>query len=282
MRSSVIKAKWARHEPVLCTQLHLTDPSIFELTSLMGFDGIWMDMEHHAYSLETAASLIRAARVGSSDVMARAARGEFARMARLLEAGAQGIMYPRCQTASEARELIDWIKFAPLGRRGFDGGNPDMPYCTMPMAEYVRVANEQTFVVVQLEDSGSIEQAEAIGAVPGVDVLFLGPGDFSVLGGFPGDFEDPRIEKAMQRVAKAACNTGKHWGTVASSPSHCKTLIEMGATLICHSSDILILKEGLTTIQESFEAMGFSFNGQMTRVPGKVNAVAPVANRERH
>ena len=64
MRKSVIKAKLARDEPVLLTQLHLTDPSVFELTSLMGFDGIWMDLEHHTYSLETAASLMRATRVG--------------------------------------------------------------------------------------------------------------------------------------------------------------------------------------------------------------------------
>src|SRR6185503_3639365 len=151
MRTSRIKAKLKRNEPVLLTTLHLTDPSLYELTSLMGFDGIWMDLEHHGTAVETAMTLLRAARVGAADVMVRPAKGEFMRLGRILEAGAQGIMYPRCADAAEAREVVAWSKFAPLGRRGFDGGNPDMPYCLMPMEEYVRRANEETFLVVQLE-----------------------------------------------------------------------------------------------------------------------------------
>ena len=89
MRTSKIKAKLKRDEPVLLTTLHLTDPSLFELTSLMGFDGIWMDMEHHGYSVETATTLMRAARVGTADIVVRPAKGEFMRMGRMLEAGAR-------------------------------------------------------------------------------------------------------------------------------------------------------------------------------------------------
>ncbi len=112
MRPSRIKAKLQQNEPVLVHHPHLIDPSIYELTSLMGFDGIWMDMEHHTYSLETAAGLMRAARVGSADIIARPAKGEFMRMQRMLEAGAQGIMYPRCDDAEEAAEAVRWAKFA--------------------------------------------------------------------------------------------------------------------------------------------------------------------------
>ena len=72
----------------------------------MGFDGIWMDLEHHGYRLETASTLMRAARVGSSDIVARPAKGEFMRMGRLLEAGATGIMYPRCGDAAEAADVV--------------------------------------------------------------------------------------------------------------------------------------------------------------------------------
>src|SRR3982751_2849862 len=127
MRPSKIKAKLNRNEPVLLTTLHLTDPSLFELTSLMGFDGIWMDLEHHGYSVETATALMRAARVGSADILARPAKGEFMRMGRLLEAGAAGIMYPRCEHEDEAAEVVKYAKFAPIGARGIDGGGPDMP-----------------------------------------------------------------------------------------------------------------------------------------------------------
>jgi 4-hydroxy-2-oxoheptanedioate aldolase len=260
MRPSVIKAKLARGEPALLTQLHFTDPSVYELTSLMGFDGIWMDMEHHTYSLETASLLMRAARVGKADILARAAKGEFARVARLLEAGAQGIMYPRCDDAAEAHQVVQWAKFAPVGKRGFDGGNPDMPYCTMPMAEYVKAANDETFIVIQIEESGALDHAEEIAAVPGVDVLFLGPADFSVLSGFPGQFDHPKVAKAMERVAKAAHNAGKAWGMPAFSPDHCRVLLDKGARLICHSADIVLIKEGLDRIQRQFSNLGFSFN----------------------
>jgi len=81
MRPSRIKAKLVRQQPVLVTSIHFSDPSIFELVSLMGFDGIWLDMERHAYSLEAANSYIRAARGGVSDVITRPAKGEFMRMA---------------------------------------------------------------------------------------------------------------------------------------------------------------------------------------------------------
>src|SRR5437763_1929375 len=164
MRPSKIKAKLKRNEPVLLTTLHLTDPSLYELVSLMGFDGIWMDMEHHGYSLETAMTLMRAARVGSSDIMVRPAKGEFMRIGRMLEAGAQGILYPRCDDAAEARQVVTWSKFAPLGKRGIDSANADNPYCSMPLVEYIQAANEQTFVVVQIEEPAALENARAIAA----------------------------------------------------------------------------------------------------------------------
>lgn len=259
MRESVIKAKLARRQPVLLTQLHLTDPSVFELASLMGFDGIWMDLEHHATSEETAAGLMRAARVGRSDILARPAKGEFMRMARLLEAGAQGIMYPRCDDAAEAAEVVQWAKFAPLGRRGLEGGNPDMPYCMMPVADYVRQANEQTFLVIQIEEPAALARAQAIAEVDGVDVVFLGPADFSVLGGIPGQFDHPRVRQATEQIAAAARKAGKHWGTPAFSPEHARQLLDLGATVITHMADIVLIKQGLERIRDQFAPLGFSF-----------------------
>jgi 4-hydroxy-2-oxoheptanedioate aldolase len=263
MRRSAIRAKLAQDEPVLLTQLHLTDPSLFELTSLMGFDGIWIDLEHHTYSLQTAATMMRAARVGGADILARAAKGEFMRFSRLLEAGAQGIMYPRCDNAAEAAEVVRWTKFAPLGKRGFDGGNPDMPYCTMPMAEYVKAANEETFIVIQLEEPHAVDNARAIAEVEGVDVIFFGPGDFSVLTGIPGQFDHPIVLKTVEKVAEAARKAGKHWGTPGGSVEHTRRLLNMGARLICYGADILMIRDGLTRIQQEFGPLGFTFQNRL-------------------
>ena len=259
MRNSKVKAKLKRGEPVLLTTLHLTDPSLFEMVGLMGFDGIWMDLEHHGYSVETASALMRAARVGHVDIMARPAKGEFMRLGRLLEAGAQGIMYPRCDSADEARQVVTWSKFAPLGRRGFDGGNPDMPYCTMPMAEYVRKANDETFVVVQIEDEGAVSRIDEIAAVEGVDVLFFGPADFTVLSGVPGQFDHPKVQNAIAAVAAAAAKHGKCWGMPSGTVERTQQLLDLGARFICHGADLIWVKNGLEEVQRRFAPLGFTF-----------------------
>lgn len=264
MRKSRIKAKLAQDKPVLCIQLHFIDQSVHELTALLGYDGIWMDMEHHNYSVQTANGLMRAARAGGNcDVVARPGKGEFMRMARMLEGGAHGIMYPRCDDAAETAEVVKWAKFAPMGKRGFDGGNPDMPYCGMPMGDYMKKANEETFLIIQLEEQHAVDRAEEIGAVDGADILFLGPGDFTCLSGFPGQFDHPKLWKAYETIAKAAEKTGKHWGTPAFNAEHAKKLMDMGCRFFCHSADLVILKQGLERIIDDFSPLGFEFDNHI-------------------
>ena len=261
MRKSKVKAKLRRGEPVLLTTLHFTDPSLYEMTSLMGFDGVWMDMEHHGYSLETAMTLMRAARVHTADIMVRPAKGEFMRLGRMLEAGAQGLMYPRCDDEHEARELVSWAKFAPLGRRGFDGGNPDMPYCTMGFNEYLQQANDETFLVVQIESEEALGRVGEIAAVPGVDVLFFGPGDFSILAGIPGQFDHPKITEAMREISRAAAAAGKNWGMPTGTVDRTREIMDMGARFICHGADLIMVKSAQEAIRNNFAPLGFTFDG---------------------
>jgi 4-hydroxy-2-oxoheptanedioate aldolase len=267
MRQSRIRKQLQAGKPVLVTTLHLADASVFELASLMGFDGIWLDLEHHAHSLETAQSLMRAARVGSSDVIARPAKGEFMRMGRLLEAGAQGIMYPRCDSAAEAREVVKWSKFPPIGKRGCDGGNADMPYLSMPLDLYLEEANRQTFVVIQIEDQSGVDDVEEIAAVEGVDVIFLGPGDFSSLSGFPGQLDHPLILEATRKIASAARLAGKHWGMPVATPSQARTAMALGARFIASGADIATLKKGFESLQHDFSELGFEFSNELSAAP---------------
>jgi 4-hydroxy-2-oxoheptanedioate aldolase len=273
MKTSRVLGKVRSGEPALGIALHLTDPSVYEIAGLMGFDAIWMDMEHHAYSLETAAALMRAARVGGTDIVARPAKGEFMRMGRMLEAGATGIMYPRCDSAEEAREVVRWAKFAPLGRRGFDGSGPDVPYLLTPMDRYLREANEQTFVIIQLEEPHAVGRAEEIAAVPGVDMLMFGPADFSVITGIPGEFSHPSVAVALETVARAARSTGKHWAATCGSLDAARKAIEMGARLVFHGCDLIFVKNGLERIQAEFgKELGLRFGrptgGDGTSGPG--------------
>jgi 4-hydroxy-2-oxoheptanedioate aldolase len=263
MRKSNILAKIAQGRVALATTLHLIDPSLFEMTALMGFDGIWMDMEHHGYSLETAASLMRAARVGrGSDIIARPGKGEFMRMARMLEAGATGIMYPRCDGVEEAREVVRWAKFAPLGERGFDGAGADAPYCMTPMSDYIAQANAETFVLIQMEEPRAVEQADAIAALPGVDMIMLGPADFSVLTGIPGRFDHPSIDAAVRAISSAAKKAGKKWASTCGSLEQARRMIDLGCSLILHGADIVMVKNGLEDIRRTFaKELNIGFGG---------------------
>jgi 4-hydroxy-2-oxoheptanedioate aldolase len=274
VRFSRVKEKMARGKPALVVTCHLADPAVYELTSLMGFDGIWMDLEHHPLSVDAGANLMRAARVGASDIIARPAKGEYMRIGRLLEAGAQGIMYPRCETAAEAAEVVRWAKFAPEGERGVDGANADASYCGAPMTQYVKLANRHTLVIAQLESQQALQNADDIAAVPGIDVLMLGPADLSVLSGVPFQFDHPLVQNAYRRTAEAAKKAGKWWGTVSSNPTHTSMLLEMGALFICHNADVLILKQGWETVQQRYAPLGFAFDNRIAEEAARLGDLA--------
>lgn len=266
MRPSKVLRKLRNGDPALLYCLHFTDPSVWEMTSLLGFDCIWIDMEHHAHTMETANELFRAARVGTSDVIARPGKGEWMRMLRMLEAGAHGILYPRCSDADEARQVVRWCKFAPLGERGFDGGNPDMPYCFMDMGEYIKFANDNTFIIIQIEDEKGLAAAADIAAVEGVDGIMLGPGDFSVLGGFPGQMTDPRIQQALETIKDAADKAGKWWGTTCATAERARQIMDMGGKLIFSGADLILVKNGLAQFQKDFAPLGITFDDQLSNL----------------
>lgn len=264
MRKSTVLKKWATGKAALCCAISSSDPAVCELASLLGFDCLWLDVEHSARSLETVSGLMRAARVGRADIIARPAKGEFMRLGRLLEAGAQGIMYPRCQSAEEAAEVARWSRFHPVGCRGIDGVNGDMPYCSMPLAQYTEMANQETFILVQIEDAASLDQVEKIAKTRGIDGIFFGPGDFTVQSGIPAQFTHPSVSDAAKRIAAAAKTAGKRWGMPAFDLDHARLLLEMGASFISHGNDLVMIKQGLENIQRGFAPLGFTFDNELS------------------
>lgn len=262
MRPSRVRQRWAENRPVLATVAFFTDPASAELISLMGFDCIWIDLEHEPTCLGDATQMIRAARVGCADVMARPGKGEFMRMGRLLEAGAMGILYPRCDDAAEAREVVRWAKFAPLGERGFMGANADASYGMIDMKKYVHDANQQTWLAIQIESPAAVKHTRAIAEVEGVDVVFFGPGDYSVLCGTPGQFDDGKVPNAMREVCRETLAAGKRFGTLVFNLEQAQRVLDMGSSLVCYGADLSFVKQGLEQVKTQFGEMGFAFNGQ--------------------
>ncbi len=256
MNTSIVLDKLAQHKTAFGTSLHLTDPALFEMASSLGLDAIWLDLEHHAPSDQQASELIRAARAGGqTDIVVRPAKGEFARMARLLEAGAHGVMYPRCESPEEAAEVVRWAKFAPLGQRGFDGAGADSDYMSHSMIDYLQRANANTFVIIQVEDERAVERCDEIIRVEGVDMLMLGPADFSILSGRPGEFSHSSVEHARSRIAEVARAAGKQWASTSGSISDARQLAEMGAGLVFCGNDLVLLRREIIAMRDEFSAM---------------------------
>lgn len=259
MRKSRVKAKWAAGKPAYCMNVALTDPSVCEMVSLMGVDCIWIDMEHHATSVETANQLMRAARVGKSDVMARTGKGEFMRMGRMLEAGAQGILYPRCDDAVEAAEVVRWAKFAPLGERGADTSNPDNPYAFTALGPYAKEANEETFIAIQIESPSAAAVAGEIASVEGVDMVFFGPADYGMLSGATAEGKPERVREAADQVCKDTIAAGKVFSTLCFSTEDMQHFLDLGAKFLAMGHDLMFVRAGLARLQKKLEPMGFGF-----------------------
>lgn len=244
MNESRCRRVWDKGGVVHALLVHLSDLRVSEAAAAMGWDCLWIDLEHGPRSereLEAMCMAVRAggarSPTGAPDVLARPGRWEFMRMGRLLEAGATGILYPRCESAEEAREAVRWCKFAPLGERGFDGGNADNGYGAAPAAEYIRRANERVWLAVQIESPAAVEQAEAIARVPGVDLLFFGPADYACLSGVPGELTAPVVLEGMRRTAAACKAAGVRFGTLALNEEHRRIVVGAGCQLLGVGAD---------------------------------------------
>ena len=248
MRPSKVKKIWKEEGLALGTLVKSTDPVHTEVLSQMGFDFLWYDLEHSDKSVETFSNLCRASRVGEVDVLARPARWESMRMGRLLEAGAHGIMYPRCESAEEACEVIRWAKFSPLGERGFDGGSADNNFGSYPAGDYTQSANQESWILIQIESPAALPHVREIAEIEGVDGIFFGPGDFSLLSGKPGQIKDEEVLNAATQIAKDTRAAGKVFGTLVFDADHSKFMQDAGAQLLIHGADIVYYKSAYTDL----------------------------------
>ncbi len=231
----------------------IADPWFTELAGKLGFDVVWFDMEHRGYGYDRIDGLSLACRATGIDLMVRIRKNGYTSAMRALEFGANGIMVPHCQNADEARQWVEWTKFPPLGNRGFDGAGADGDYALADPVPYLKERNEETFLVVQIEDRHAVENAEAIAAVEGVDLLFVGPADLSIDYGVPMQREHPLVQNALDKVAEAAARTGKWWGTVTNTPAEAQRELSRGARMITCADDHFLLVKGLQDAQRQFE-----------------------------
>lgn len=190
-------------------KINLSDPRVTEIAGLSGTDAVWLCMEHVPNDWVGLENQIRAARLHNIDSLVRVAKGSYSDYVRPLEADATGIIVPHVLTADEARQIVEWVRFRPIGNRPLDGGNVDGQFCQVPIEDYLRHSNEERVIILQIESPEALANVEAIAAVPGYNGILFGPGDFSHRIGKPGQINAPEVVAARQRVAAAARKHGK-------------------------------------------------------------------------
>jgi 2-dehydro-3-deoxyglucarate aldolase/4-hydroxy-2-oxoheptanedioate aldolase len=216
------------------------------------FDGFWVDVEHGGLTTADIEIAAAAGQAHGLECFVRVPPTDYATVTRCFESGATGVMAAQIRTADEAEEFVQWAKFAPRGRRGLNPLGFDGRYGTIPLSQFAERANEETFVAVQIETAGAVEEVDAIAAVDGVDLLFVGPSDLSQAVGVIGDFLGDASIEAVDKVAAACREHGKQWGAVTPSPEYAAMLIEKGCTLISVVNDVKLVTEGLAATKEKY------------------------------
>lgn len=240
MRESRVLRKIKSGKVATSIKLNMADPRVAEIAAMCGFDCIWVDMEHVPNDYHAIENIVRAAKNYDTDVLTRVAKGCYSDFIRPLEADSTGIMVPHVMSLEEAKQIVYFTKFHPIGRRPVDGGNADGKYCMLPANEYMRSANEQRFTVIQIEDPEPMAELEEICALPGIDMIFFGPADFSQGLGIPNDMSNAKVMDAKRRVAATARKYGKIAGTVGGMQNQ-DELISMGYQFINLGSDVRAL-----------------------------------------
>lgn len=174
-----------------------------------GYDWVFIDLEHGPMSQSQAsAAMLGALQIGMTPIV-RVGGHEAFHAYRALTNGAAGIIFPHVENAEDAARCAAHCRFAPQGDRGVPAFFPQLGLVKPPLDEAIAALNAMTRVVVMLESAQAVSQADAIAAVDGVDILFVGASDLTVELGLPGDYRNPAVTDALDRIAQACARHGK-------------------------------------------------------------------------
>ncbi len=229
-------------------------PGMSAILANAGCRFVLYDMEHTGLGFETLKWLFSSCRGLAVEPMVRVPRGEYTWLARALDLGARGVMIPMVESQAQAKSIVQACRYPPIGRRGAAFGFAQCDYLGGDVGEKIRRYNERTMVIAQIETERGLEQVEEIAAVDGIDVLWVGHFDLSNFMGIPGQFDDPRFDAAMRKVADVARRHGKAAGFMATDAAWISRAREMGYTMIAGGTDTGLLELALKQMVDQIEA----------------------------
>ncbi len=219
---------------------------IAKILESAGIDFVLLDMEHGGLELEHLADLIAWLKATPIAPIVRVPGAHYHFIARVMDMGALGIMCPNVESAEQARALVDAVKYGPEGKRGLGLGTAHNDYVMPQPAEYLKHANANTTVICQIESLKGLENLEAIAAVPGVDILWVGHFDLTQSMGIVAQFQHPRFQEALRRVATVSRRNGKAAGIQPGSREQLAEWSKAGYNVISWGSDISVYRGALS------------------------------------
>jgi 4-hydroxy-2-oxoheptanedioate aldolase len=240
-KSKVLAKLRSGHFARICGTGHYL-PFFISHAAHFGYDGIWLDLEHRTMNDREVQAIIAACYYNDIDCMVRPQTTGRSHLYHYLEEGAAGFMVPFVSTPEIARWVVEAVKFPPQGNRGVDGAGLDGDYgveAWRPNSTYFEDANRETFIVAQIETPEAVENLEAIAAVPGIDCLFIGPGDLGLrlrTSGSPLSIPD-----VVERIASVAQRSGIAWGITAGSIEDLARYRQMGAQIVPWGGDFALM-----------------------------------------
>lgn len=238
MKKNKVKQALAKGETVVGTMITETrTPEVARLLAASGFDFIFVDMEHSAYSLENLTEIVRTGKAVGLTCLARIADPQYHLVARTLDCGAQGLLIPRVETRETVEDVVRFAKYPPWGERGFGIRSVVGDYEKVSIRDRIEEQNEDTMVIPQIERVKAIENIEELVSVKGVDVALIGPQDLSISLGIPGEHKHQKIIDAIGKVVEACKKHGVASGIHTPNMEDLLYWRDRGMTMLTYSTE---------------------------------------------
>jgi 2-keto-3-deoxy-L-rhamnonate aldolase RhmA len=240
---SSLKKALAEGRPVIGATVTVPNVDTALTLANAGFDFLWIEMEHGPMTLESLRAILLATRGAKAVTITRVPANEIWLAKRVLDEGSLGVIFPFTSTRELAERAVAACRYPPLGDRGF-GPALAMSRFGMSGPDYVKFANDNVLVVVIIERREAVENIEAIAAVAGVGVLFVGVNDLSFSLGVGGRTTDPVVEQALTKILDAGRRHGIPVGYPTGNPAEINKRIAQGFRFFQASSDIGLMAGG--------------------------------------
>ena len=208
MRENRVKKVMSEGKLALGTYVTFADPQVVEIIGLAGYDAAFIDMEHTTFDLALVTEMIRAADLVGITSIVRVPDNDEKLILRLLDAGAEGIIVPHVDGLAGAKRAVEAVRYGPLGHRGGAGGTRATRYGMVSWDDHVQQSNEQILLSVMTEDEQGIADIEAIAGLEGIDLVSIGPTDFSEYMGIR-DPSSPELRAKIKELADKIKGIGK-------------------------------------------------------------------------